>query len=218
MTPFRTSTRSTEVVEGSMQERSYIRQPYAKAVASTRDRIMDAALRSFGARGVAATSITSIEAAAGLSAGSGGFYRHFKDKDALLAAVVDREIGRVEKPDAPADLGGESALTHQLRGDLEFLSRLRPLISILMWERGGNRAVLERVQTVMMDRGVDLGVADLLSGNPTDAVRADPAAAAAVMTSAMIGYFLQVDYFGAGPARVDADRFTKTLATLLLGR
>ncbi|NMN95415.1 TetR family transcriptional regulator [Nocardiaceae bacterium YC2-7] len=201
-----------------MQERSYIRQPYAKGVASTRDRIMDAALRSFGARGVAATSITSIEAAAGLSAGSGGFYRHFKDKDALLAAVVDREIERVEKPEPPADLGGESALTVQLRGDLEFLSRMRPLISILMWERGGNRAVLERVQTVMMDRGVDLGVADLLASNPTAAVQADPAAAAAVMTAAMVGYFLQVDYFGAGPAGVDADRFTKTLANLLLGQ
>ncbi|MDI2130014.1 hypothetical protein [Yinghuangia seranimata] len=45
----------------------------------------------------------------------------------------------------------------------------------------------------------------------------DPEAAATVMMAAMVGYFLASEYFGRGPADVDADRFTTTLARLLTG-
>ncbi|HVK23684.1 MAG TPA: TetR/AcrR family transcriptional regulator [Actinokineospora sp.] len=185
----------------------------------TRERIIDAALALFVERGVAATPVTAIEAAAGLSAGSGGFYRHFPDKDALLAAVVERELVRVRKdPQAQvATTGGPitPALSRQLLADLDFLADLRPLIAILMWERGRAPQVAETVQKMMMDRGIEMGVADLLFGDPTPLVAADPAAAAAVMQSAMIGYFLAAEYFGAPPAGVDAARFTETLSKLL---
>ena len=181
----------------------------------TKERILDEALRLFAKQGVAATAVTAIEAAAGLSAGSGGFYRHFKDKRALVTAVIDREIERVDKPAPPADSGDASPLAAQLLGDLEFLSRMRPMMAILMWERGNNRELSKRVQTMMVDRGVDLGVADLLAGDAVPAVRDDPAAAAAVMMSAMVGYFLQVDYFGTTPGGVDGVRFTGMLAKLL---
>ncbi|CRK60505.1 Transcriptional regulator, TetR family [Alloactinosynnema sp. L-07] len=185
----------------------------------TRERIIDAALGLFVERGVAATPVTAIEAAAGLSAGSGGFYRHFPDKDALLAAVVERELVRVRKdPDTrQASTGGPitDGLAARLRSDLTFLADLRPLIAILMWERGRAPQVAETVQKMMMDRGVEMGVADLLFGDPTPLVAEDPAAAAAVMQSAMIGYFVAADYFGVPPAGVDARRFTDTLAKLL---
>ncbi|WP_436492851.1 TetR/AcrR family transcriptional regulator [Actinokineospora sp. HUAS TT18] len=185
----------------------------------TRERIIDAALALFVERGVAATPVTAIEAAAGLSPGSGGFYRHFPDKDALLTAVVERELMRVRKdPDAQiARVGGPitPALATQLRSDLDFLADLRPLIAILMWERGRAPQVAETVQKMMMDRGIEMGIADLLFSDPPPLVAEDPAAAAAVMQSAMVGYFLSVEYFGIPPAGVDARRFTDTLAKLL---
>jgi AcrR family transcriptional regulator len=187
----------------------------------TRERIMDVALQLFVERGVAATPVTAIEAAAGLSAGSGSFYRHFKDKQALLAAVVEREIALVRK-DPAAQVARSAAptagtLAGQLLSDLDFLGQLRPLMTILMWERNRAPQVAEHVQRVMSERGVELGVADLLAVAPVAAVQADPQAAATVMMSAMVGYFLSVEYFGSPPAGIDPQRFTTMLARLLTG-
>jgi AcrR family transcriptional regulator len=174
---------------------------------------MDAALALFAERGVAGTPVTAIEAAAGLSAGSGSFYRHFTDRTELLHAVVDREMARVAKPPpAPA----ETALAGILRRDLDFLASLRPLIAILMWEKGKDSALADRVRQVMVDGGVTLGVTDLLSHPARPLVAADPDAAATVMMAAMIGYFLAGEFFGAPMAAIDPDRFTTTLARLMI--
>jgi AcrR family transcriptional regulator len=183
---------------------------------------MDVALKLFAQKGVAATAITAFEGGAGLAAGSGSFYRHFKDKSELLAAVVDREMNRVRKnpearvSQAPGDLPPAQALAVQLLADLDFLHDLLPLIAILMWERDRTPNVAARVRQTMVERGVEQGVADLLFKAPADAVRDDPAAAATVMMSAVVGYFLSVEYFGKPPADVGPERFTTTLARLLL--
>jgi AcrR family transcriptional regulator len=185
---------------------------------------MEVALHLFAEKGVAATPITAIEAAAGLSAGSGSFYRHFKDKVELLSAVVDREMIRVKKDPAaqvthaPADLPAAEALAIQLLADLDFLRDLLPLISILMWERDRANNLAGRVEEAMVERGVELGIADLLFKAPVAAVRDDPVAAATVMMSAMVGYFLNAEYFGRPPAGVGPEQFTAALANLLIDR
>jgi AcrR family transcriptional regulator len=188
----------------------------------TRERLMDVALQLFAAQGVAATPITAIEAGAGLSPGSGSFYRHFKDKGELLSAVVDREMVRVKKdPDAqvsaaPPDRSPVDALAIQLRADLDFLRELLPLMAILMWERGRDLNLARRVEAAMVERGVELGIADLLLKAPAAAVKDDPAAAATVMMSAVVGYFLSVEYFGQPPAGIGPEQFTAMLARLLI--
>jgi len=50
-----------------------------------------AAMDLFGRQGYHATTIAQIEAAAGLSAGAGGLYRHFKSKRAVLEEGLDRQ-------------------------------------------------------------------------------------------------------------------------------
>lgn len=183
---------------------------------------MDVALQLFAERGVAGTPITAIEAGAGLSAGSGSFYRHFKDKAELLAAVIDREMIRVRKDPAaqmslaPPDAPPVDALATQLLADLDFLRELLPMIAILLWERGKAPDLARRVQDTMVERGVELGIADLLLKAPSPAVKEDAAAAATVMMSAMVGYFLTVEYFGEPPAGVEPKRFTAVLARLLI--
>lgn len=62
---------------------------------TTRDRIVDEAMRLFGERGYSGTTIASIEAAAGLTPGAGGLYHHFTSKDAVLAAGVERQLARL---------------------------------------------------------------------------------------------------------------------------
>ncbi|WP_090769558.1 TetR/AcrR family transcriptional regulator [Nonomuraea maritima] len=61
---------------------------------STRERIIDEALRLFAERGYAATSVAEIEAASGLSPGAGGLYRHFKSKYEVLAAAINEHAAR----------------------------------------------------------------------------------------------------------------------------
>jgi AcrR family transcriptional regulator len=63
---------------------------------STRDRIVDEAMHLFSERGYAATSIAKIEAAAGLTPGAGGLYHHFKSKEAVLAAGIERHLSRLD--------------------------------------------------------------------------------------------------------------------------
>jgi AcrR family transcriptional regulator len=59
---------------------------------STHDRIMQAAFELFLAQGIHGTAVTDIERAVGLTAGRGSFYKHFRSKDDLLSAVIEREV------------------------------------------------------------------------------------------------------------------------------
>ena len=74
---------------------------------STRDRILDAALTSFGTRGFESTSLDDLAVDLGIRKQSILYY--FASKDVLLGAVVDRTI---------AELGGvlEAALLRGERG------------------------------------------------------------------------------------------------------
>jgi len=66
--------------------------PLSKAhKAETRARIVDAAGRMFRARGYAATGIDALMDSAGLT--RGGFYAHFRDKEALLVEVLRADRG-----------------------------------------------------------------------------------------------------------------------------
>lgn len=62
---------------------------------TTRERIVDEAMRLFSQHGYAATSIAKIEAAAGLTPGAGGIYHHFPSKEAVLAAGIERQLARL---------------------------------------------------------------------------------------------------------------------------
>ncbi|HEY3970382.1 MAG TPA: TetR/AcrR family transcriptional regulator [Solirubrobacteraceae bacterium] len=63
---------------------------------TTRDRIIDQAMRLFSQHGYAATSIAKIEAASGLTPGAGGLYHHFESKEAVLAAGIERQLARLD--------------------------------------------------------------------------------------------------------------------------
>jgi len=64
-------------------------------MAPTRERIVDQAMRLFSQHGYAATSVAKIEEAAGLTPGAGGLYHHFKSKEAVLSAGIERQLERL---------------------------------------------------------------------------------------------------------------------------
>ena len=49
----------------------------------------------FGEHGFSGTSVAAIERASGLTPGAGGLYHHFRSKDAVLAAGLERHLGRL---------------------------------------------------------------------------------------------------------------------------
>jgi len=62
---------------------------------SLRDRLLDAAESMAGAEGSANLTLDAVAAAAGVS--KGGLLYHFPSKDALLAAMIDRHVDRIEE-------------------------------------------------------------------------------------------------------------------------
>jgi AcrR family transcriptional regulator len=53
-------------------------------------------MRLFGERGYDATSVAEIERSAGLTPGAGGLFHHFRNKEAVLAAGIERHLARLE--------------------------------------------------------------------------------------------------------------------------
>lgn len=93
------------------------RKQRANGLAS-RAAILDAAAQIAGERGYEGTSIKAVQERSGLPASS--IYWHFKDKDELIAAVIDRSFtdwveAITATPDVPADLDPEAVFVTVLR-------------------------------------------------------------------------------------------------------
>lgn len=105
----------------------------------TRERILDAAMELFSQLGYSGTSVAQIEAAAGLTPGSGGLYHHFRTKEEVLAAGIDRHLARLRAlrdiRNLLTGLGDlRSELTITARYALAELDRERELLQILATE------------------------------------------------------------------------------------
>jgi len=74
----------------------------------------------FSQHGYAGTSVAKIEAAAGLSAGAGGLYHHFKSKEAVLAAGIERQLSRL---DALRDIRRLLTPLGDLKAELTLIAR-----------------------------------------------------------------------------------------------
>lgn len=106
-----------------------------------RDRILDAAISCFASRGYAGTTIADIEAAAGFSPRAGGTYRHFKSKQAILEAAVERLLTMSDDELAPVPASPEEAA----RTALAQLDVLRDVTLMLFRALDEFPELLERV-------------------------------------------------------------------------
>lgn len=88
--------------------------------ATTRERIVDEAMHLFSEHGYAGTTVAKIEAAAGLTAGAGGLYHHFKSKEAVLAAGIERQLSRL---DALRDIRRLLTPLGDLKAELTLIAR-----------------------------------------------------------------------------------------------
>lgn len=191
-------------------------------MASTRERILEAALHLFASRGYEGTSVTDIEVAVGLAAGTGSFYRHFRNKEDVLRAVVDAACAGELFADVPSLPRGRPAGRAEKRVDersrlrsefvdaLDGLARQRSLIVLLARLRGRFPDLEQKIYEASL-HGWIRGNAVLVEGRPGNSL-----ALSTVVTSALVGYHLARDFFGHMPADIDPDEFADTLADLVM--
>ena len=190
----------------------------------TRERILEAAWHLFVRDGFAGTTVTQIEAEASLSAGSGSFYRHFRSKEEVLQAVVDREV---ERADAQRDVGPELAdtggdvrvaLTLEFQRRLDNLRRLHPLIRLVQGEREHLDASRDNLGALLVDRNVTVRSERFAAWMERRAIpKRDPEALATTAMCALVGYYMSNEYFDAPPGGTSEEAFVTTLVDLVTG-
>ncbi|WP_328422325.1 TetR/AcrR family transcriptional regulator [Streptomyces sp. NBC_00443] len=131
----------------------------------SRQRILDAAVEIAGERGYEGTSIATVSARCGLPASS--IYWHFKDKDDLIAAVIERSftawLTAVELP-------GEDAGTPLERVMTMAANVAKSLVDAPDFLRLGLMLALERRPAERRGRTVFLQVRDLARQRISDMI------------------------------------------------
>jgi AcrR family transcriptional regulator len=103
----------------------------AQAARTTRDRILDAAMKLVARHGIAGATTKRIADEAGVAEGS--LYKHFADKaDLLIALVLERLSGIREvfgRLDQAAGRPAAEGLAVALEGMIEFYSQAQPIMA-----------------------------------------------------------------------------------------
>jgi AcrR family transcriptional regulator len=187
---------------------------------STRERIVDEAMRLFSQHGYAATSIAKIEAAAGLTPGAGGLYHHFDSKEAVLAAGIERQLARLDalreirRVLTPlGDLKAELTLT--ARYVLAELDSESELLRILASE-ARNRPQLLTAAVDQLVSSTFEGFAAWIAERAERSISSEEAAATAALgLGSLLSSRLLRDVLGV-PARVDDETLVDTWVQLMV--
>ncbi len=94
---------------------------YPEVVLSTRDRLIDAAARLLDQGGPAAVTLREVGRLAGVSHNAP--YKHFADKEDLLAAVAARELARPPRPARRGSGSPAEALSQMMHGYVDWAMR-----------------------------------------------------------------------------------------------
>jgi AcrR family transcriptional regulator len=189
---------------------------------TTRERIVDEAMRLFSQNGYAATSIAKIEAAAGLTPGAGGIYHHFASKEAVLAAGIERQLARLgalrEIRHVLGSLGDLKAeLTLTARYVLTELDHESELLRILASD-ARNRPQLLTAAVDELVSSTFTGFANWISERAEREIPAEEATAiAAFGLGSLLSSRLLRDVLGI-PTQVDDDTLVDIWVEIMAGR
>jgi AcrR family transcriptional regulator len=184
---------------------------------ATREKLATEALRLFGQQGYAETSVGQIEAAAGLSARAGGFYRHFKSKQDVLLKAMD---GLVE--DLIAELRVEEVVSlGSIRAELLVIARAliraaedqRPLRMLL--QREGHK--MPALKKAARKANARLATMDVLPWVKSAMARSgrkakDPQAIAMIIFGPVVTFFIAQDRGDTAFGISDAETFLQPWA------
>lgn len=192
------------------------------AATTTRERLITEAMRLFSEQGYRATSVAQIEAAVGLAPGSGALYHHFKSKEALLEAGIDRQLDRRH---AMRDIRALFAGLGDLRTELTLLGRY--LLSVLDEETqllqvaartpSDRSARLNDAYAALVD-GLCAELTDWVQGWTPGISKDDAAVIGAVGVNALLGKRATSTLFHAPGTETPDDRYVAEWTAMLAGR
>jgi AcrR family transcriptional regulator len=184
---------------------------------------MQETLSMVAEKGLGGTSVIDIEAAAGLSPGSGAFYRHFHSKEEALAAAVRHEVDRLRdpaswpRPDAASavdDRPSPASLANELLDGINWLNELSPLIRVVLREGKNYPEAAAGLREAIARGGMTAGL-DSAARAARTAGR-DTWTTAVIVTMASVGYHLATEFFEGPVEGVDAGTFAAALAELVM--
>ena len=177
----------------------------------THEVLIDVALALFASEGYRGTTIRKIERAAGLTPGAGGMYRHFKSKEDLLLAAVERYradvrsfIARAPEVMALGNVRAELLVAAKL--SREFNERNDALLRVLILEQQAIPKKAQRHFQEAWEEGYRLYARWLAERLGPD-TRVDVDAAAIQLFGSLAQYQVQVETFSHPPLHVDPDRY-----------
>lgn len=192
------------------------------APASTRERLLTEAMRLFSDKGFEATSVSQIEAAAGLAAGSGALYRHFKSKDDLLVAGIDRQLDRRA---AMADIRALFAGLGDLHSELTVLGRYlltvidqeSELLQIAARTPAGLSERLDTAYAALVDSLIE-ELSGWITAWAPQASSEQAKVLAALGINSILGERFATDLFRRSEAPISDDRYLREWTAVLAGR
>ncbi len=192
------------------------------AAISTRERLVNEAMRLFSAKGFEATSVSQIEAAAGLAAGSGALYHHFKSKEALLDAGIDRQLDRRR---AMRDIRALFAGLGDLNAELTVLGRYLltvideeiELLQIAARTPAGRSSRLDTAYAALVD-GLNAELGDWIAAWAPAMAEEDRDVVAALAVNALLGPRVATSLFNQSVPRVPDDRYLSEWTALIANR
>lgn len=171
---------------------------------AARERVLQAALDCFAAKGYAATTIADIEVAAGLRPRCGGTYRHFPSKQAILEAAVERLVDDADMVLAPRHDTPHEAAT----AALGLLDRNRDARRLLFRDLDE----FPELKAKVADRLIERSFRTAADSAAAYAPNADTEAMAAVMVASLSGFRVLGEILGRPPLGVSDERFTDAWA------
>jgi AcrR family transcriptional regulator len=178
---------------------------------STRNRIVTEAIGLFAERGYRGTTVGEIEQAAGLAPRSGGLYKHFRSKEEVLEAVIERHVSELEQMRPVLEmlpLGDLRAeLTLIARWALNELGAEQLLMRVV--QKDGNQ--FPELVAEVKERIIDPGhreAARLIGRMLTElgAAPADEEAIGSVALGSLVAYKVEQSMFGSPGGDVSEER------------
>ena len=186
--------------------------------ANTRERIVTEAMRLFAAQGFRGTTVGEIEQAAGLAPRAGGLYKHFRSKEEVLEAGIERHVSEIDVIQPALDMlplgDPRSELMVVGRLGLNELASEMPLMKVVQKEGDRFPGLAAKVNARIIARGHQqaVGVVGRLFGELLD--ERQIAAVAAVALGSLVGYRIEEAMFG--PRPVSDDEFLEAWVDVLM--
>ncbi|MBU8871639.1 MAG: TetR/AcrR family transcriptional regulator [Gemmatimonadales bacterium] len=148
-------------MEGQLQKLSNARQ---RSQAETRGRLLKAATKLFAEKGCSNTTTGALASEAGVAVGT--VYLHFKDKDALLNAVLKSALARLKQElgkTTPNKQDGHSLVQEKMLGLANYTQSFSDLAAVLF--DGGNLSTIPGKEALdilikSQENGLMVGISD----------------------------------------------------------